>query len=82
MTCELCDPESTDPRRLFFSCWCRYMDEQRKIEQSGYDTYVAIMLNINGMPSVKHGVDACPYRLGTDERKTWMEGWLRARGDV
>lgn len=69
-----CCPDNT----LFTGCFCAY----KKVEQEGYDAYVSAMAVKNSMPSCRDGINACPYNLGSDDRKTWMTGWNRARGDV
>ncbi|QIQ60783.1 hypothetical protein [Stenotrophomonas phage vB_SmaS_BUCT548] len=77
MNCELCDPNSKDPRRIFMQCWCGV----RNMEQEGYDAYVSILAK-GFEPSFFLGMQACPYPLGTDDRKAWMKGWGKAREEA
>lgn len=63
---------------VYEQCWC---DMTEIAESKGYDDYIAIMAVKNDEPSCKDGMMACPYAFGTDERKAWVRGWNRARGD-
>ncbi|QYC96646.1 hypothetical protein [Stenotrophomonas phage BUCT627] len=51
------------------------------MEQEGYDAYVSILAK-GFEPSFFLGMQACPYPLGTDDRKAWMNGWGKAREEA
>jgi ribosome modulation factor len=52
-----------------------------KYEQEGYNAYIRALL-AHGEPRGPDALHSCPYFMGTNARRDFMNGWKKARDEA